>query len=149
MEKHDKNSNDFGRQRRYRPGAVKGIDSRRLDMVESSARARQLPHHKLKDNPRMNLMLALLHRRDLLDSLRSGLQSFLDPTATILKAKVKRCRYALRTTFHPERCLPATDVPPLTFAGDAFGWPCVEGAALSGIAAADVIKEILPLPFPD
>lgn len=49
---------------------------------------------------------------------------------------VQRWRYARLATTHPERYLVADGVPPLVFAGDAFGGPKVEGAALSGRAAA-------------
>jgi predicted NAD/FAD-dependent oxidoreductase len=40
---------------------------------------------------------------------------------------------------YPERCLVAAKEPPLVFAGDGFGSPKVEGAALSGLAAADAL----------
>jgi renalase len=74
-----------------------------------------------------------------LDALQSGLAPFLDPSAQIVEAQLKRWRYAQPTTLHPERYLLAEDLPPLVFAGDAFGWPRVEGAALSGMAAADAL----------
>ena len=38
---------------------------------------------------------------------------------------------------HDDPCLVASEAPPLVFCGDAFGQPKVEGAALSGLAAAD------------
>jgi predicted NAD/FAD-dependent oxidoreductase len=76
---------------------------------------------------------------EVLGTLREGLQPFLDPTATIREAQLKRWRYALPTTLHPEQYLVAGCVPTLVFAGDAFGWPRVEGAALSGLAAGDAI----------
>ena len=48
-----------------------------------------------------------------------------------------RWRYSWVTNSHPELFLSASDGPPLLFCGDAFGQPKVEGAALSGLAAAD------------
>ncbi len=77
--------------------------------------------------------------RKALEALRSSLKPFLDPSAEILEAQLKRWRYAQPTTLHPERHLLAEGLPPLAFAGDAFGWPRVEGAGLSGIAAANAI----------
>lgn len=75
-----------------------------------------------------------------LAALQEGLGAFLDPKARIREAQLKRWRYALPTALHPERYLSATSLPTLAFAGDGFGWPRVEGAALSGLAAAEGIK---------
>jgi predicted NAD/FAD-dependent oxidoreductase len=44
---------------------------------------------------------------------------------------------------HPHRCLVATGLPPLVFAGDAFGEAKVEGAVRSGAAAAEALREVL------
>jgi predicted NAD/FAD-dependent oxidoreductase len=82
-----------------------------------------------------------------LEALREGLGPFLDPSSTIREAQLKRWRYALPTTLHPERVLLATGVPALAFAGDAFGWPRVEGAALSGLAAGDALGRHLSASF--
>jgi renalase len=78
-----------------------------------------------------------------LSSLQSALQPFLDPTARIIAAQLKRWRYALPTTIHPDPCLLASRLAPLVFAGDAFGSPRVEGAALSGLAASSAIESSL------
>ena len=54
-----------------------------------------------------------------------------------LGTSLARWRYSWVTQPHPEACLTASEEPPLLFAGDAFGGGKVEGAALSGLAAAD------------
>lgn len=55
-------------------------------------------------------------------------------------AQLMRWRYAQPTASHDARCLVAVDGPaPLVCAGDAFGEARVEGAALSGWAAADAL----------
>ena len=50
-----------------------------------------------------------------------------------------RWRYSWVTEIHPEPCLITSTSPPLLFCGDAFGQPKVEGAALSGLAAANLL----------
>ena len=60
-------------------------------------------------------------------------------SATVVESQLKRWRFATPQTIWPERCWSATDgAAPLVLAGDAFGGPRVEGAALSGLAAAPV-----------
>jgi predicted NAD/FAD-dependent oxidoreductase len=78
---------------------------------------------------------------DALAALRDSLQPFLSSNALIIEAEFKRWRYALPTVLHPERCLVADGLPPLAFAGDAFGEARMEGAALSGLAAAQALSE--------
>ncbi|MCA9971693.1 MAG: FAD-dependent oxidoreductase [Anaerolineales bacterium] len=68
--------------------------------------------------------------------LRQALAPHLAETAVIHEAQLHRWRYALPITRYPERTLLAENLPPLAFAGDAFKEPRVEGAALSGLAAA-------------
>lgn len=76
-----------------------------------------------------------------LETVRAGLLPFLDDQAIVREAQLKRWRYALPLDIVPERTLRAAVLPPLAFAGDAFNGPRVEGAALSGLAAADSLLE--------
>jgi predicted NAD/FAD-dependent oxidoreductase len=78
-----------------------------------------------------------------LAALEAGFQPYLAPNTTILEAQLKRWRYALPTTLHPERYLLAANLPPLVLAGDAFNGSRVEGAALSGLAAGRALAETL------
>jgi renalase len=60
-----------------------------------------------------------------------------DLASAVVETSLARWRYSWVTNPHPEPCLVASETPPLLFCGDAFGQPKVEGAALSGLAAAD------------
>ena len=60
-----------------------------------------------------------------------------DLAAATVETSLARWRYSWVTSAHEEPCLVASEDPPLLFCGDGFGQPKVEGAALSGFAAAD------------
>ena len=60
-----------------------------------------------------------------------------DLASNVRETSLARWRYSWVTQGDPEPCLVAVEEPPLVFSGDAFGAPKVEGAALSGLAAAD------------
>lgn len=67
--------------------------------------------------------------------------------ANVIETEVKRWRYSAPDAFVPEPCLALSEPAPLLFAGDAFVSPCVEGAVLSGIAAAEhLLTEIRLMP---
>lgn len=57
--------------------------------------------------------------------------------------QIQRWLYARPSVEHPERFLQISGLPPFVCAGDAFGGAKVEGAALSGAAAANAIIEAL------
>ena len=60
-----------------------------------------------------------------------------DLSTRVIDTSLARWRYSWVTNTHPEPFLVASEDPALLFCGDAFGQPKVEGAALSGLAAAD------------
>lgn len=59
--------------------------------------------------------------------------------------QIQRWRYARPSVEYPERFLGLSYLPPFVCAGDAFGGAKVEGAALSGAAAAAAIGSVLGL----
>ena len=60
--------------------------------------------------------------------------------ATVVASQIKKWRFATPLTIWPERYW-ANDL--IVLAGDAFGGPKIEGAALSGLAAANYLKQII------
>ena len=72
-------------------------------------------------------------------ALESGLLLYKDRLTGIVERQLERWRYSLPTVLHKDSSLRAQGLPPLVFAGDAFGMPRVEGAALSGLAAAEAL----------
>jgi len=65
--------------------------------------------------------------------LRQAQPWFTGPPRT---AVLHRWRFSMPVDPYPERFLHIPGPAPLLFAGDAFNGPRVEGAALSGMAAA-------------
>ena len=59
--------------------------------------------------------------------------------ANVVSTQLARWRYSWVSESHPEPCLLAQADPPLVFCGDSFAQPKVEGASLSGLAAAGVL----------
>lgn len=63
--------------------------------------------------------------------------------AEVLERQLKRWRFATPRSIWPEPCWQPDGVHSLAVAGDAFSGPRVEGAALSGIAAANAVMSPL------
>jgi renalase len=71
------------------------------------------------------------------------LQQYMGAGASIKEAQIKRWRYSIPLTSHPQDIL-KTEGFPLIFAGDAFGGRGrVEGAYLSGLAAGKAAIELI------
>jgi hypothetical protein len=60
--------------------------------------------------------------------------------ATVITSQIKKWRLATPLTIWPERYW-ANDM--IVLAGDAFGGPKIEGASLSGLAAANYLQQII------
>lgn len=74
--------------------------------------------------------------------LEKSLKPFLEPNTRIQPVYLKRWQYAWPEVLYPKRYFLSAYLPPLVFAGDAFGGPRVEGAVLSALAAAQVLSRL-------
>ena len=81
---------------------------------------------------------------DIIRVLESAVQPFLKEGARIVQSQLKKWRHSVPLTTYPQECLVARDLPPLVFAGDAFGGRGrVEGAFTSGLAAGEAMHAAL------
>lgn len=81
---------------------------------------------------------------DIIRELESAVQPYLKEGACIIRTQLKKWRYSVPLTTHADDCLLADGLPPLVFAGDAFGGRGrVEGAFLSGMAAGTALADAL------
>jgi predicted NAD/FAD-dependent oxidoreductase len=65
--------------------------------------------------------------------------------ARVASWQLQRWRYSIPIKNHLERSLVVSQPAPIAFAGDAFGGARVEGAALSGIDAAEHLIALLAM----
>lgn len=81
---------------------------------------------------------------DIIRALESAVQPYLADDAQIVQSQLKKWRYSVPLTTHPQEYLRAKGSPPLVFAGDAFGGRGrVEGAFVSGLAAGEAMAAAL------
>jgi renalase len=78
----------------------------------------------------------------ILTVLEESLLPFLDADTLVQPARLKRWQYAWPEVLYPKRYFLSSYLPPLIFAGDAFGGPRIEGAVLSGLAASQVLSSL-------
>jgi hypothetical protein len=90
-------------------------------------------------NPMMSNIWYEAPKGELVGLFMRALRPYLSKNSTVKAHHIHRWRYALPIIIHPQRTLLADGLPPLAFAGDAFNGPRVEGAALSGLAAAEAL----------
>lgn len=90
-------------------------------------------------NPMMSQVWYEAPKGELVGLFMRELRPYLSKNSTVKEYHIHRWRYALPIVLHPQRTLLADGLPPLAFAGDAFNGPRVEGAALSGLAAAQAL----------
>lgn len=93
-------------------------------------------------NPMMSKIWYTAPKGELVGLFMRALRPFLSKNSSVKEHHIHRWRYALPTVTHPKRTLLANGLPPLAFAGDAFNGPRVEGAALSGLAAAKTLINV-------
>jgi predicted NAD/FAD-dependent oxidoreductase len=77
--------------------------------------------------------------------IESAMMSAVNPwiSAKPIMTQTHRWRYSFAKSLHNEPCIIAQLPAVLAFAGDAFVAPRVEGAALSGLAAADALLKTM------
>lgn len=88
-----------------------------------------------------NAEWSLRHYEDSHDQLHKDLLVAIAPyigDARVVASQVKKWRFATPQKSWPDRCW-VHDSGSLVLAGDAFAGPKIEGAALSGLAAADAL----------
>jgi predicted NAD/FAD-dependent oxidoreductase len=122
------------------PGGVQ-IKGEPLDWIADNQRKgiSEAPSITVHAGPRWSSEHFDADEAEVTDSLLrfAGNQLGFDLVARVVETSLTRWRYSWVSRSHPEPCLLASETPPLLFAGDAFGGAKVEGAALSGLTAAD------------
>lgn len=105
-----------------------------------SPRARVLTVHAGPSESRRRYAMA---EEVVLEWMLAEVRPWLSREAKVGEARLIRWPYAIPESLYPARCLVGDWPGPIALAGDAFDGPRVEGAALSGLAAAGALVERL------
>ena len=76
---------------------------------------------------------------EIVETMKAVLLPYLTPGSRVAESQIKRWRYAFPRHTHSQRTFRPSGIHPLYFAGDAFHGPLIEGAWLSGQAAATAL----------
>ncbi|RLT44165.1 MAG: FAD-binding protein [Chloroflexi bacterium] len=76
---------------------------------------------------------------EIVETMKALLSHYLAPGSQVVESQIQRWRYAVPRHVHSQRTLRTSGTKPLYFAGDAFHGPLIEGAWLSGLAAANAL----------
>lgn len=124
------------------PGGIQFPDDVFSFIGDNSAKGvSQAPALTFHANPEWSLAHFDLELEDIHAQLISAAQPWLG-SARILDSQPKKWRFATPKTTWPEPCWSTPDGR-LVLAGDAFAGPKMEGAALSGLAAARTLHDRL------
>lgn len=129
------------------PGAVQHGDDTFSMIVDNERKGiSRVPAVTLHANPQWSLAWWERDRAETAEALLRAARPWLGD-AVVLEHQVKRWRLATPQRLWPERCwiAPGTTAP-LVLAGDAFAGPRVEGAVLSGLAAAQAVLAAIAPP---
>ncbi len=123
------------------PGGVQGGDPTFSFIGDNQAKGvSAVPALTCHANPEWSLAWWERPLEEALAELRRLARPWLGP-ATIVDSQLKRWRFATPQSIWPRPCWVAPTGPgALVLAGDAFAGPRVEGAALSGLAAAAALS---------
>ncbi len=91
-------------------------------------------------NPMMSNIWYEAPKGELVGLFMRELRPYLSKNSVVKEHHIHRWRYSLPTKTYPQRTL-LDGLPPLAIDGDAFNGPRVEGAALSGLAAAEALMQ--------
>jgi renalase len=117
------------------PGAVQGVADLTFVADNQAKGVSAVPALTVHADPAWSMVWWSADR----DSCAAALLALAAPfvgSASVVEHQVKRWRFATPQAIWPDRCWVGPSDAPLALAGDAFAGPRVEGAILSGLAAA-------------
>lgn len=122
------------------PGGVWPIGGEPFSWIADNAQkgVSTLPTLTLHTGPAFTNAFLNADRSDVAERLIAEAAPYIGD-ATIVSFQLHRWMYSIPTTLHPEKHILSQSPAPIAFAGDAFDGSRVEGAALSGLSAAEAL----------